>query len=104
MTVESILKAAQKKYPQIGIATVYRTVKLLLSQDRIQAVVLPKGETRYELAGTEHHHHFQCSSCGAVFCMDFCPFTGRGGLRLPRGFRARSHSITIHGLCPGCGK
>ncbi len=103
LTAADILPRAAKKIRGIGIATIYRTIKLLLEQKRISAVILPTGETRYEPHGLDHHHHFQCTQCGQVFCMDFCPFTQSGFAPLPRGFRVESHSVTTYGKCPGCG-
>ena len=102
LTAAGILPRAAKRIRGIGIATIYRTIKLLLEQERISAVILPTGETRYETHGLEHHHHFQCTRCGQVFCMDFCPFTKSGFARLPRGFRVESHSVTTYGKCPEC--
>ena len=102
LAVSGILPRAARRIPGIGIATVYRTIKLLLEQGRISAVILPTGETRYEVHGLSHHHHFQCTACGQVFCLDFCPFTGSGRARLPGGFRVESHAITTYGKCPEC--
>ena len=102
LAVSGILPRAAKRIPGIGIATVYRTIKLLLELDCISAVILPTGETRYEIHGLSHHHHFQCTGCGQVFCMDFCPFTKAAAGRLPAGFRVESHSVTTYGKCPEC--
>ena len=104
LAVVGILPQAAKRIPGIGIATVYRTVKLLLEQGRISAVILPTGETRYEAHGLSHHHHFLCTACGQVFCMDFCPFAGANRARLPGGFRVESHTVTTYGTCPECGR
>jgi Fur family transcriptional regulator, ferric uptake regulator len=102
LPVPGILPRAAEQIPGIGIATVYRTIKMLLEQGRVSAVILPTGETRYEVHGLSHHHHFQCTSCGQVFCMDFCPFAGPNRARLPGGFRVESHTVTTYGKCPEC--
>ncbi len=102
LTVPGILDHARSRFPAIGVATVYRTVGLLANAGLIQAVILPGGETGYERAGMEHHHHFHCTKCGRLFCLDFCPFTTTRKTRLPGGFVVQSHSITAHGLCPDC--
>jgi Fur family transcriptional regulator, ferric uptake regulator len=87
-----------------GIATVYRTINLLLENDLIRAVVMPTGETRYESkeAGGHHHHHFKCDKCGKVFDLDFCPVGFPEGTQVPGGFRIDSHEVTFFGLCPEC--
>ena len=104
LSAAGIRARAVKRSPGIGIATIYRTIKLLLDQSRISMVILPTGETRYEVHGLSHHHHFLCTSCGQVFCMDFCPFSGAYRARLPYGFRVESHTVTTYGICPECGK
>ena len=105
LAVSGILPRAAKQIPGIGIATVYRTIKLLLEQGRISAVILPTGETRYEVHGLSHHHHFQCTACGQVFCMDFCPFArstaGPPPRRLPRGVPHRHHLREMPGVRTG---
>jgi Fur family transcriptional regulator, ferric uptake regulator len=88
-----------------GIATVYRTVNLLLELQRIQSVILPNGETRYEayMPG-HHHHHFQCRSCQRVLDLDLCPVGLPKGTTIPGGYYVESHELTLFGLCPKCHK
>ena len=45
---QEILDAVRVSVPEIGIATVYRNLKLLLDQGEIQAVNLPGESARYE--------------------------------------------------------
>ena len=52
--------------PEVGRATVYRTIKLLLEAGVICKLVLPDGAPKYSLARVEHHHHTLCTSCGTV--------------------------------------
>jgi Fur family transcriptional regulator, ferric uptake regulator len=101
LTVQEILERAQDRVPGLGIATVYRTVKLLLEGDRIQTVILPSGETRYESAGLGHHHHFHCRRCQEVFDLESCP------VHVPRGayeggYLVEDHELTLYGTCPAC--
>jgi Fur family transcriptional regulator, ferric uptake regulator len=102
LTVPSILSKCRSRLPGIGVATIYRAVVLLADAGLVQRVLLPGGETAWERAGMDHHHHFHCTKCGRVFCLDFCPFSPGRRTRLPRGFVVKSHSITAHGLCPDC--
>lgn len=86
-----------------GIATVYRTINLLLENELIRAVVLPTGETRYESKEIgEHHHHFKCNTCNKVFDLEFCPVGFPEGTTIPGGYRIDSHDVTFFGLCPDC--
>jgi len=95
------LKAEKGK--KVGIATVYRTLALLVEKGEARTVVLPSGETRYEHAHHGHHHdHFQCRLCGHVFDLHQCPVGLPDGATLPGGFTVESHELTLIGLCPKC--
>jgi Fur family transcriptional regulator, ferric uptake regulator len=100
LSVDEILSAAQVAQPSLGIATVYRNVKALLEDGKAEAVDLPGGGTRYELAGKGHHHHFQCRSCGKVF--ETKPCEGRLRGLVSRQFEITGHDLTLYGRCPGC--
>ena len=52
--------------PDVGRATVYRTIKLLLEAGVICKLALPNGAPKYSLARIEHHHHTVCVRCGNV--------------------------------------
>jgi len=52
--------------PEVGRATVYRTIRLLLDIGVICKLVMWDGSTKYSLARVEHHHHLVCVRCGTV--------------------------------------
>src|SRR4029078_10490914 len=67
LSVDDLLQMVQKRRPDIGRTTVYRTLKLLQSAGLAQELGLgrpPKFEREYK---REHHDHFICKSCGAIF-------------------------------------
>ncbi len=101
LTAREIHARAQEEMAGLGIATVYRTIKLLLEAREIKGVVLPSGEPRYESAGRGHHDHFLCRSCEQVFDLG-CPLRMARGTSLPGGFVVEDHEVTLFGLCPGC--
>jgi len=103
LTVPEIHDRAQADAENLGRATVYRTIRILLDQGDIASVVLPDGQTRYEASDLGHHHHFRCRACDQVFDLDICPLSIPQGTRLPGGFRVEDHEITLYGLCPACG-
>jgi len=103
LSPQEILEAARGGgVAGLGIATVYRTLKLLISEGVVAAVTLSGDSPRYEVMRTGHHHHFQCRTCRRVFDMDGCP----GDLRrlAPRGFRVEHHEVTLYGRCRDCGR
>jgi Fur family ferric uptake transcriptional regulator len=100
LTPIEILNAAQKDVKKLGIATVYRTLKGLVSDGTLVHVELPGEAPRYEMAGKEHHHHFHCSHCKKVFEIHGCP--GDFKRLVPRGFKLEGHEITLYGTCKSC--
>lgn len=102
LTVGEILARAQRKIPTLGIATVYRTIKLLQDHRQVETVILPTGETRYESSGLGHHHHFHCRVCQEVFDVDACPVSLAPDAVVGRGYRVERHELTLYGTCPDC--
>lgn len=107
LPVPEIHQRAGKLLPTLGLATVYRALKLLLASESVQSLVLPSGETRYKIAGSGHHDHFQCRACHQVFELQACPIHLAGsacgqGAALPHGFRVEDHAVTLYGLCDAC--
>jgi Fur family transcriptional regulator, ferric uptake regulator len=104
LTVQEILERAQKDLPALGIATVYRTLNLLQEGRLVKTVILPTGETRYEMSGLGHHHHFQCRTCQEVFDLEHCPVSVPHQPLESEGFVVESHELTLYGLCPSCAR
>lgn len=102
LTVPELLERAQQTLPGLGIATVYRTVKLLSEAGQLQAVILPSGETRYESAELGHHHHFHCRVCETVYDMETCLVRVPESRKVDRGFVVESHELTCYGVCGNC--
>jgi len=97
-----VLEGARVAVPALGMATVYRNLKLLVAEGAAQVISLPGESARYEMKELAHHHHFQCRSCSRVYDIPGCP----GDLRrlAPRGFRVDHHDVTLYGLCSDCGR
>jgi Fur family ferric uptake transcriptional regulator len=101
LAVGDVLARAQTDLPGLGVATVYRTLKLLTGQGRIHPLPLD-GETRYEPSGRGHHHHFSCTGCERVFTLHTCPVALPRGTVYPGGFIVEAHEVTLYGKCPVC--
>jgi Fur family ferric uptake transcriptional regulator len=97
---KEILALAQTRLEGLGMATVYRTLRLLADAGVIQQVEIPGESPRYEIAGKAHHHHFYCRGCGRVFEVDGCP--GDFAELAPRGFALDGHELVLFGLCDRC--
>lgn len=96
---QEVLQAAQQVVPGLGIATVYRNLKVLVDEGELQAVHLPGDNPRFEVVG-QHHHHFQCRQCQRVFDVPACP--GDLARLAPPGFTVVDHDLTLYGQCRDC--
>lgn len=100
LSPQEVLEAAQAAVPALGLATVYRNLKLLVDAQEVIAVSLPGDSPRYEAARLAHHHHFQCTVCQRVFDVHGCP--GNLARLAPAGFTVDHHELTLYGRCAAC--
>ena len=106
MAAEDIYEVIKEGYPEIGLATVYRTLQLLLEMQLVDRINLDDGCVRYEIGhifegDTKHsHHHLICRTCGKVL-----PFEDDLLEELERhieedtGFHVLDHELKFYGLC-----
>lgn len=95
-----LLNRAQQSLPQLGIATVFRTLKKMVDEDMASVVNVPGDSPRYERSGLAHHHHFKCQICENLFEIRGC--TGDFYHLLPEGFQLAGHDIILFGHCASC--
>ena len=102
LSIPEIHERARREHAAIGLATIYRTLKLLQEGKQILGVILPSGESRFETVERGHHEHFQCRGCQHVFDLHTCPLQLPRNAVLDGGFVVEDHELTLYGLCPGC--
>ncbi len=102
LSIPEIHTRAKSNLESLGLATVYRAVKRMQTDQDILEVELPGEEVRYEVRRLHHHHHFRCQKCHKVFELDFCPLHLPSGTLLPNGYRVFDHHLTLYGLCQTC--
>jgi Fur family ferric uptake transcriptional regulator len=100
LSPEEVLDKGQIHVPGLGIATVYRNVKLLAEEGWLVEVELPGAGARYELAERPHHHHFVCRTCDQAFDVHGCPPAVEE--LAPQGFVVEDHEVILFGRCPSC--
>jgi Fur family transcriptional regulator, ferric uptake regulator len=100
LSPEEAWRDARRHHSTLGIATVYRSIQALVEEAWLQPVEVPGDATRYEVAGKEHHHHFQCNECGKLYDLRGCVAAAKP--KLPRGFRASGHEFYVYGTCATC--
>jgi Fur family ferric uptake transcriptional regulator len=103
LSVDDLLLLVQRRRPDIGRTTVYRTLKLLQSAGLARELVL-EGQTRFEHDyKREHHDHFICKSCGEIFEFQ-SPDIERiqDEIAADIGFVIEGHRHQIYGSCRRC--
>lgn len=100
LSPDEVLRTAQLHHPRLGLATVYRNIQALVTENWLQVVELPGEPARYEVSGKKHHHHFHCNACGKLFDFEGCIAPVKP--KLPRGFRTTGHEFFLYGICGDC--
>ena len=106
VTADELYKVAQKKYPQIGYATVYRTLKLLANCGIATAARFGHKSARFEMSRSDHHHdHLVCTECGGIieFKSDQIENMQETVAR-KKGFTITHHKLVLYGICKSCNK
>lgn len=104
VSVEEMVLRARRRDPRVSVATVYRTVKLLVESGLASVRRFGDGQTRYEsAAGREHHDHLICTACGEIaeFADDRIEALQEAVARR-HGFSVESHKLELYGKCASC--
>ena len=105
------LSMVREDYPEIGLATIYRTVQLLLEMQLVDRINLDDGCARYEIGevydgkNKHHHHHLICRTCGKItpFKDDLLEELERR-IEEEEGFHVLDHELKFYGQCMDCQK
>lgn len=106
LTAEEIYEEVKQCNPEIGLATVYRTIQLLEGLGVIYRLELNDSCNRYELAHeneTHRHHHLICSKCGKVIEVEDDLLENlEMKIQKKYNFKIKDHSVKFFGLCSEC--
>ena len=111
MTAEDIFELGKEDYPEIGLATIYRTVQLLLDMQLVDRIMLDDGCVRYEIGdfldeqeGHRHHHHHRiCTECGNVSAFrDDLLEDLEAYIEKETGCQVTDHELKFYGVCRKC--
>jgi len=109
MAVEDIYDLVREVYPEVGLATVYRTVQLLLEMQLVDRIHLDDGCVRYELGhlfdgeAKHSHHHLICKKCGKVLAFEDDLLDDlEEQIEKKMGFRIIDHELKFYGQCKEC--
>ena len=106
LSAEDVFLLVKEKAPDIGLATVYRTLELLLELKIVDKINFGDGVFRYDLRkdGDIHfHHHLVCMHCGSVHEIEEdLLFDVEKIVEKDYGFKIKDHRLTFHGICSPC--
>jgi Fur family ferric uptake transcriptional regulator len=104
---ETISRAAKAMDESIGLATVYRSLQLMIGAGIIAERMFDKDRAYFEVIdpSLQHHDHFICTRCGKIvefFDAELEELQERIASRL--GYRLTDHRMDLYGDCEGkCG-
>lgn len=108
MSAEDVYAIVRDENPEIGLATVYRSLELFTELELLKKLDFGDGRSRYELNDhnlAHSHHHLICLSCGKVteFSYDFIDEI-RGKIKAETGFNIVDYQLKFYGYCQECQK
>lgn len=116
LSAEEVYMIVHNRYPNIGMATVYRTLNLLSDMGMVTRYEFGEGKARFELAEQmhhdeedEHYHQLVCTNCFKV--IKYSDFSDQelelmnkieNSLEEQYKFDIQRHVVQFYGVCPDC--
>jgi len=105
MTADQVYAKVQERARSVNLATVYRTLDLLVEKGLASRSVRSDGQLAYATGQHGPHIHLACRRCGQVINADY-------GLAIPLAeqlqvqyqFTADCQHLSMTGLCAACQK
>lgn len=104
LSADDVAEQIAEKGHNVGLATVYRTIDLLVASGLVVERDFGEGFRRFEPArDMPQHYHLTCTVCGAVteFNDDRIEDLIRTSAAA-RGFVPSRHRLLVHGTCRDC--
>jgi len=106
LSTEEIYNLVKDRCPDIGLATVYRTLQLLDEMGVIYKLNFDDGCSRYELSSDKndhHHHHLVCLDCGEVLEVEVDLLEElEEEIEKNHNFKITDHRVKFFGYCSKC--
>ena len=104
VSAEELYNTVTETESKIGLATVYRTLALLIRSGLASEMDFGDGQKRYEHRYKhKHHDHMICTECGKII-----EFTNpiieklQDEIAAQNGFTITSHKLDLFGNCSDC--
>ncbi len=102
-TADELAKSVQSKYPTVSKATVYRNLKVLVSNGEVLHIPVPDGADYYESMNYPHYH-IKCTCCGKIadIALPYMDNFLENAKKLEKDFCVTGYSLSFSGICPDC--
>lgn len=105
LSAEEVHQQLVQSNSRVSLATIYRTLRLLVEMGFLHQLELSGGGHRFELASDDHpdHHHLICVRCGRTeeFESELVLDAGKkAALRI--GFQLIESTLNVRAICPDC--
>lgn len=101
-SAETIHKALMEDYPTMSLATVYKTLKVLVEVGLVQELNVGEGNFRYD-GMTAAHPHIHCISCAKVDDLEGVTFEELNQtVKDNTNYNVLSNKVYFYGICPEC--
>lgn len=107
LSAEEVYQLVKEREPELGLATVYRTLELFSDCGIVFGMDFGDGRKRYDMglpaAPGHHHHHLICTRCGKIIEAgeDLLEDLESRVLH-DYGFTVEDHQLKMFGLCADC--
>jgi len=103
LTPVQVFDRARKKYKELGLVSVYRTLEKLEELRLVQRVHQPQGCQAFITAGMGHQHLLLCQECGEATLFEGDDLDGLiKSIARKTGYQIKEHWLQLFGLCENC--
>jgi len=102
INAESIFELCRKKYSNINISTVYRTLDIFVKNGIVNKFDLGRGKYSYILKNRGHKHVVQCQLCNKKVEYDCVMPQIKEILKKETGFTLLSGELVLNAICDDC--
>jgi Fur family ferric uptake transcriptional regulator len=110
LSPEEIYDLIKDRYPEMGLATIYRSLQIFEEIGLVYKLNFGDGRYRYELLPSDEdnghqHHHLVCNNCGKIIevkedLMNSLEET----IEKQYNFEIKDHIVKFTGICSQCRK
>ena len=108
LSPEEIYELIKDKYPEMGLATIYRTLQLFEEFGLVYKLNFDDGCYRYEILSpnsneVHQHHHLICKKCGKIIeVKEDLMNSLEEIIEKQYNFEIKNHMVKFTGICSQC--